>query len=210
MSVEHCTVVSLLPWKLTEEKPGLYPGQFNIAAAPKDGISILVVGESVFQFYVGDGRFMPMKEPADVIARSICRDYKLAKLGFKIGEEGTVGPGLFFVEGKFTEEEVKSRFVKQIQDARKEQMDWFEALMNLADDIFARTGRHQAVSDEMRHVCNLLGQTRPWNFDINTLKQTSECPACLSQIPQRAIVCAQCKTIVNQAEFDKRKFKQAS
>ena len=46
------TVVSLLPIKITEEKPGLYPGSFHIPAVKNGDFNILHVGVSHYIVYL--------------------------------------------------------------------------------------------------------------------------------------------------------------
>lgn len=202
----RATIVSLFPFNIEEKKPGVYPGVFILdPCLDIKKPSILQIGDSICHFFDGmTGKSIPMNQPVETMARSIVEDFRT---GF-ISISPEMGPGIFWVEGHHSVEEIIKKFSAELKEATDRQYKWFEALVKMGDDDFAKYGQHRAISDLQRHAAGFLKLDRPWAKKIEEQRMIS-CPACVQTIPELALVCSHCQTIVNSQEYEKRGFKQA-
>lgn len=154
------TIVSIFPFDIREAKPGMIPPEFFIPAAAKGDISILHVGLCKAYIYLDYERgSIPMTEFADIVAQSVVRDFNTAQLEFR-GEY--CKPGLMFLPGKYTKEQVLKDFAKEVEELKKAQYNWFIQLVKVADDSWNRTKRHSEISDIQRRAVKELNLTREW------------------------------------------------
>src|SRR5689334_8734464 len=104
------TVVSLIPKKIEEFKPGMTPSFYKIAPAPKDGISILVVEDGfhmVPMALTDPPKSIKMIDTSDTIARGLVEDYHSALIGVSYEDpEAIAAPGLFYIDGEHTVEQI--------------------------------------------------------------------------------------------------------
>lgn len=203
--MSKATVVSLFPMKIDERKPGIYPGHFVINAAKQDDIEILHVSNSHYWVNFHDGR-PPLKvdQPAEDIARSIVNDFVFNIFGFNI--ERDAFPGLFWVEGHLSKDEVKKQHSGKISEAKNHQRNWFENLVKLADDAWVGSNKqHKAIADIQRYACKQLGLTRDWLIEIPTQITTKPCPNCQEAVHANRVVC-KCGFIFDEAKYKAMKF----
>lgn len=200
------TLVSTLPFKLTEHKPGLNPSYYEVPAAEYNDISTIVIedGFHLLLIPLTDSKVPPMRitDTAEQIAASLIRDYVSAKLAIDL-ETGAI-PGLFWVEGKMSTLEIKQRFPHKVEVALHQTTLWFENLVKLADDDWAKSKQHRSISGEQRDACNFLNLEREWNFSAQA-ELNNLCFACKSVVHPEAIICSVCKAILNQVAYDKKK-----
>jgi hypothetical protein len=192
------TVVSLLPLEIREEKSGLYPGRFTIPASKDGKPSVLVIDESRHYVYLdGERGQMPVRNPAILVAEAIVNDFVNACLGVEPG----IGPGLFCVPGRHSPEEIELNFSEELNKARDSQLNWYKKLVMIADDDWEKYHRHTAISHIQRIAAKALGLDRPW---IEVIESTPPitCPLCQSQIPGNAIVCPNCKCVLDRAKYE--------
>lgn len=209
-----CTVVSSLPFRLREEKPGLFPiGLYCLPPVKERGdIEVLVVNEGLYYRYIGEGKQVEQYEKAVVIANSVVNDYANAQLGVDFTHEDVADnarPALFWVYGAWSKDEVKANFKTEIEIALKQQNKWFGNLVKIADDDWARYHQHKMISDLQRYAAGALGARKEWlspEIQANTMDM---CPACKSMIPAGAIICQVCRTLINPEAFSKLGLKQA-
>jgi hypothetical protein len=155
----NATVVSILPAKVNEEKPGLYPGTFQIPAAKDGDFNILHVGVSHYIVYLDSSRgSLRVPELGSKIARSIVEDFIKAQIGVEDGRE----PGLFWVEGHLTKEEILAKHKDLLEQAKEKQKNWFTALVMLGDDNWVRYGTHSAISGVQITAAKSLGHKAEW------------------------------------------------
>lgn len=197
------TVVSVLPFELKETKP-LTPAYYYIPKSEKNDISILHVGDGSRVIYMGEGKTVVVPVLSETIAHSLVSDYMSAMLGTysetKDGEIVKAQPGLFYVPGMLSKEEVKAIHADKIALARKEQEAWFLFLVKLADDDYSKTGQHRTISDLQRYAAKYLGfGTRPWITTIETKIQN--CPFCGSPISSEIVVCPVCHEVVDFEKY---------
>lgn len=195
------TVVSILPAALAEVKPGLVPSLYVIEASKNNEPEVLHVDRARFAVYIGDGRSLAQYTESDVVANSIVNDFSSAQLAVT----DTARPGLFVVEGKVEKQDVAKRFPGELKKAKTQQLEWFARLIRMADDEWKKYQSHRSITDYMRMAAEHLNMKRDWLLTIDDYRN---CPACQSKISSLAIICPQCKTIMDEAKY-KSTFKQA-
>lgn len=207
------TVISIVPFPIEENKPGIYPGHFFIPASKDNEPVVINVGESIYHVEVDEDRSITVKCPPNEIARSIVEDYVSSNLAYSEGENAA--PGVMWCDGKFSVAEVKLKFAKELVDLKQTQWNWFIKLVRMADDDWEKTRRHQSISDMQRYACKALGQDRPWIINQPTeqaiLQQSDSmrCIACQSFISKQAILCPNCKMIIDEVKYKTLKFAEA-
>ena len=194
------TIISQVPFELRESKP-CYPSEYIIPAAPWKGISTLIVETAHCYVYVDSNRGS-MKVPliAEELAEAIIKDFSTAVLA----RTETAKPGLFFEPGDWTPEEATTKFVDKIKKFRTYQINWFKALVRLADDDWQRTHQLKTISDLQRSAARFLELDKPW---VDTIpEEQQQCPACFHVVDPRAVVCYNCNCVLDSEKFDKMNF----
>lgn len=205
-----CTFVSTLPFPMTEDKPGLIPSHYLIEGVQQPGdFTITHIDDGYHNFIVplSDEKAPPIKmiDTGEKICEGLITDYLGAQLAIsteKRQDGFTAIPGIFFVEGVFSKDVIKAIHRDKLRIALGNTAAWFERLVKLADDDWARYHQHKTISDVQRDACNYLGIRREWNFEVQDVLNNL-CPACKSSIHPEAIICAVCKTVLNVEEFKK-------
>ena len=200
-----CTLISAVPRLIRESTPGLVVDFYYLNPA-KNGIEVLKVDDSFYYKPGLDGNSDKINTPAKEICDSVVNGYNSSQVGF--GDDAC--PAFFYVEGEFTKESASIKFKKEIEEAIRKQNNWFTNLVRIADDDWAATHRHAAISDLQRHACKELGQEREWAFVPENDSKESKCPACGSKllIPD-AVVCAVCRSVLNPKKYAEMKFATA-
>lgn len=198
----QCTIVSLLPWEpAPEEKPHLLPSVFIIPKAnPKTGIGVSHVGEAIY--YVPnpfDERSTKVSTSPNEVARSVVEDYVSGQMC--LGDNCC--PGLFWLEGELTEADVLKHFSNKVAEYKEKQINWFKALVNLADADFTKNRNRMAISDIQIHAAKYIGYNADW-VDFNSqLIEMAKCKFCQSPISIEAIKCPVCNEVVNPEAYKK-------
>jgi hypothetical protein len=202
------TVASILPMKIYEFKPGVYPASFHIPKANFDLKEIVVhpVFDAVRYQYIGEmhGGTVQHHVPAFQVANAVVNDYVEAKMCVFNGEEPekTARPGLIAFEGVFTADEIKIQFMKEIELLFVQQNNWFLRLVQYADDEWTRYQNHKIITDEQRLAANCLKFERDWNIDASKAAFI-KCQFCQVAISIAAIICSSCKEIVKPEAYKK-------
>jgi len=195
------TVISLFPLPITEQKPGLYPGYFVIPAAPIGGLSWLVVGDAVYYTETKNEQIHAMRTAYDVLAESIVHDFMTSHIGRIVG---SAEPGLFWVPGAFySEVQIRELFGIMVDEAEQKQNKWFEELVKIADDTYARTQRHTSVSNLQRLAAQRINAQRPWV--IRTGDSRNTCMYCKAEVPFGAIKCPNCREVLDVVAYKELK-----
>lgn len=196
-SMGNCTVVSLMPLPLMETKPQIMPGYFQIPPAKYGDLQVLQVGESIHWM---DSPFhgMPavkLTEPPKAIAKSIVNDF----IEGQLGTDTDTAPGLFWVEGHWSAQEIKERYPELVANAKARQDRWFVNLIRLADDDWEQNHQHRMISDIQRRAAKSLGMAREW---INVALDAAmlQCPMCKELVRPDAVVHASCGYILKPKE----------
>jgi hypothetical protein len=202
-----CTVVSLIPWVLKESKPGLYPGHYFIKPSDTKIPSIVhVTNKTVHFVYLDDTRgSMIARDPSDEVAKSIVNDFCNSQLG--TDEEAK--PGMFWVPGLLSVEEIMEQYGPELELARSQQIKWFTNICRIADDDWTRYHKHNVISDFQRLAATVIG----WNPERHewmnekaeeeapkTTQDMKKCIACFSIIEKEAKVCRFCRCIFPEAK----------
>lgn len=188
------TVVSFLPWALNELKPGIIPESYYIPPAINGIPGVLHVKDARANIYIRDGKTLPVTCPAEEIANALVDDYWKAQL--QASDEAR--PAMFWVVGKFSPEEVMTKFSKEITEAKKKQNVWFMRLVRLADDDWVRFGQHRMITDLQRYAAQSLGQiNKPWMKDLEP-SEFVKCPACSTLVDVKAALCSNCGFVTNK------------
>jgi len=202
---DKCTIVSIVPFPVEmEEKPGVYPGRFSIPAAKNGVPQVLVVGKSTAPVPMpGDRPPLIMDIASAEIARSIVEDY----LSSQLVATPDAHPGLAWLPGELTVEEVLVRHAALITELNVRQRRWFLVLVELADTDWARHHSHRVIADFQRFACTELGLTREWNVEIEVdARSPVRCPACKSVVPADTIVCPTCRCVLDREKFKEMQF----
>jgi|SRR5579864_1750100 len=207
----HCTVASIIPWDLYEEKPGLYPGRFKIPQSDGKIPSVIHISNKTIHYvYLDEARgSLQARDPSDEVAASIVRDYINSQL--VIGE--TARPGLFWLPGYLEAMELVEKHPNLVKTNQTLQNNWFLNLCRLADDDWTRYRKHTVISDFQRVAANQIG----WNPDehewmraqVIEQKETEVgplCVACQSPVTAKTIICPQCRCILLPEEYKKLTF----
>lgn len=195
-----CTVVSLVPFKIKEFKPGLIPGYFELKESDGKVPSVLVVGDAKHNVYIDDTRgSLGIRDASDEVARSIVEDFKDSQLGISDG----ISPAIFWVPGSYTAKEIMEKFPSELAAANLSQKRWFIEVCKIADNDWNQTHKHTSISDFQRKAAELLGYTKEsheW-MAPSLVMSSQRCPACNSSVSAGIIVCPNCRCILDTEKY---------
>lgn len=196
-----CTIVNLLPMELNEDKPHMLPSSFKVPAATKHSLGLLHVEEGIHYVpnpLVDDGKpnsSIKQITMPDEMARSIVEDYASAQVA--LGSGAT--PGIFYVSGRLTEKEVRELYPDLVEQYTVQMKKWFHNLCALADADWNRNHNMLAVSDLQRMAAKYLGINKEW-VEFKQ-QENAVCKFCTVFIPVGAIVCPNCKNILDDKAY---------
>ena len=197
------TVVSVYPFPLGDDnnKPGI---QFkvNMAAGSKDKPSVLHVPMVYMTRYVLDGVTTTIPLMPDEFAESIVNDF----CNNQVFSSPEARPGLFWVKGKKTVEQVLAEHKAELEFAYRKQLQFFAQLVRSADNSFSKSRNHREISDLQRYACKELKLNREWLVSTEHLSKVIDCPSCTNKVPATAAVCPQCKCILDPEKYKALKF----
>lgn len=193
--MDKATIVSIYPREIDEKKATLTPNRWVIPPGKVGKPSICIVGPSSWWREIDEDQpLLEIPVSSILIAESVCRDWMNGIVGCDMAESI---PGIFFVPGELTAKEVTDKYSKALELAKRRQENWYEALIKLADSLWARSnGNPLAISDDMRLAARELGieATKDW---MNTVKSVGmvRCKACGSLRNPDYPVCQTCRAI---------------
>jgi hypothetical protein len=200
-----CTVVSFFPFPLMEEKPGLIPNRFPIPASDTFKPQVLKVTKAMHYVYLDETRgSLQVRDSPDEVARSIVEDFCNAQLG--LGEGAS--PGIFWVNGDFTADEIEKKFPQEVVAVKVKQLKWFQAICRIADDDWNKYHQHNVVSDFQRKAAHLIGwkpEEHAW-MNARGLENSIKCPNCTKVLDGSVISCPDCRCIINKEAYEKLTF----
>lgn len=193
--LDKCTVVSIYPKDIREHKVTIQPGYFHIQPGSIDKPSTLIVGPSSWWRDVDE--FQPLLEithSSIQVAHALINDYTLGMLGVKDNAK----PGLFFVPGAFTTNEIKDKYKKELESARLRQNNLYTNLVKMGDIGWAKSnGNPLTISDDMRMAAVELNlRNKDWMADFQHMEMV-RCSACGSMRNPLYPMCGNCKTIID-------------
>lgn len=206
--MSHATLISIVPFKIQEFKPGIYPGFFELAPCKNNVPEILNIQDSVYHVEIDENRTITVKCQAEDIAKSLVSDYVVSNLQYSI--EANAAPGFMWKPGKLSVNDVLMKFGDDLAALRVTQMNWFSRLVQLADDDWEKSRQHKFISDMQRFAAKALGLDKPWIITPQTIElRTEKCPACQTLVMPEAIVCSQCRCVLNFEKYEKLKFAES-
>lgn len=188
------TICSLYPREVRDTKPGIIPYEYIVP--PSNGIipTLLVIEDGKSPLYRGSE--MPtfqMTVPAESIAKSLVNDFCKAQLAY----EPDAHPAVFWVPEELTSgKEAMDKYPVKIAEAKKAQMNWFEKLFRLAEDEWNRNHQHKTITEIQRFAAGSLGKTNVEWYTSPDPVPMIKCPACATLVEANAIVCRNCKMIL--------------
>lgn len=196
--MSHATIVSLMPIPFAREMIGHNPAYYAIPEAEQGDFNILVAGDGTSWLYVMDGKSVIRKHLAiDEVSELV--DTFIEATPY-VDENSR--PGIFYVEGKWTKDEIREKFAEKLAEAEDAQNSWFTKLVEKADDSWNKYHQHRDISDPQRIAATRLGLKREWNIRVEKGKNFMECPACKTMIRSDVSVCPQCRVIIDtEKEF---------
>jgi hypothetical protein len=191
--MDKATIVSIYPKDIRDSKETIQPGKFHVPGGNMDKPSITVVGAS--SWWNDRDADLPLLEipvSAVQIAESIIVDYCNGFLAASIGD---AMPGLFYIAGELSLEDVKRKYSVELVNAKFRQDKWYNILVKLGDSLWARSnGNPLAIWDEMRLAARELGRDKPWLKDFQA-KEMVRCFACGALRDPDFPICSNCKNV---------------
>lgn len=200
---DKCTIVSVMPRKISDTKHTIQPGFFEIAGAEDGDFSILVIGSSSWWRETGENEpLLEIPVSSFTVATSFINDYCSGLAGCNMGDKM---PGMFFVPGEYTKVTIQKyvdkngkTFNQLLNEARTKQKNWFMELVRQADIMWARTsGNPLSISNDARLAAGKLQLDKPWMQDYKAV-QMSNCPACGNIVNPQFPVCPNCKFVMDK------------
>jgi hypothetical protein len=198
-TLDRSSVVSIYPKAISERKPTIEPGIFNIPAGSMKNPQILIVGSSSWWREIDETMpYLEIVNNSIQVARSVVVDYCSGVLA---SDMVNAMPGLFFIKGVVTLEELKKSHQPELKEAERKQTNMYKDLIRLGDVGWSRSnGNPLSISDDMRMAATELGLDKPWNKDSILLERVA-CKACGTMITSDIIICPNCKVILNVEKF---------
>ena len=188
------TVISLYPKYIKEVKPTISPGIFVLEPGSVDKPFLLHVESSSYWLELQEEQpLMEIVNFSTQVADSIVRDYCQGLLGCNMND---MMPGLFWVPGRHNIKELRANQQHLLDAAAAKQKRWYEALLNLADQLWAQTnGNPLCISGDMREAAKQLNvENKDWMANFVAVAQV-QCKACGSLKDPRFPVCASCRAV---------------
>jgi len=207
--VSKSSIISIVPIEIRIDRAGaMFPDKWVIPAAVEVP-SILIVSDGWSRTYLGVERgFIKIPVNSYDLARSIVNDY----LRSCICTADECMPGIFAIEKEVTEKDL-GNYEKELSTCNLYQRAWFEQLIRMADNDWAKTGhKHNVISNTQRLIAKKLGLDKEWLFVTreDTPTGSIKCPSCFANIDARSVVCSNCRLILKPEEHKKLQFAGAT
>jgi hypothetical protein len=202
--MSKATLISIVPFPIAEFKPGIYPGFFEIGASNREIPELLVISDSVYHVEIDENRTITVKCPSEDIARSVVDDYIVSNLAFSVEEDSS--PGFFWKPGAHDLVSVMANFAKDLEYQKGRQIRWFKKLVATADDDWEKSRQHKFISDVQRYAAKYLKLTKPWIISSTQEQGFIKCIACQSSVDAHAIICPNCRCILNMEKYKTLQF----
>ena len=192
--MDKSTVVSIYPKHIIEKKHTIQPGVFELMPGSYISPSILIVGPSSWWKDVDENQpLLEIPHSSIVVADSIVKDYCNGILGCDMADNM---PGLFYVPGAFTVDDIKKLHKEELELANRKQRSWFTALVRMADALWARSaGNPLAISEDMKLAAREMNLVnKDWLKDSMTMELV-RCLACGFLKNPLYPICSNCKSI---------------
>lgn len=199
------TVFSIVPFPITEVKPGLFPNTFSLPASKNNKPVALTIGTCIHYVYIdGDRGSLQVRDSSAEVAKSICEDYINSQLGINEGAY----PGLAWLPGEITAEQFADQWPQTLAELKVAQRNWFGILCRIADTDWKRYQQHNVISEFQRIAARDIGlkpEAHLW-MDQAVPEAELTCPMCGSAHKPAQVICLGCKFILNQDEYAEANF----
>lgn len=192
--LDKATIVSIYPKDIDEKKETLFPSRWQIGAGRYDKPSVTVIGTSSWWRDIDiEQPLLQIPVSSVQIAQSLIVDYCN---GFLACNMADLMPGLFFIPGEFTVEQIKKDYSIKLTEAKFKQDAWFAMLIRLGNSLWARSnGNPLVIWDEMRMAARELGKHDvPW-LKMDVQMELVKCFACGSMRNPDFPICPSCKNV---------------
>lgn len=191
-----CTVVSMMPFEVNTAKPQVVADMVSsnengayLPAVEKGKMVTLQIRSCTRPYYVDydRGNIQIPTDPEEV-ARSIVQDEIRSSLYVSSGAQ----PALFYVHGLKSKEQIAREHVREVEEALKQQIAWFNRILKAADDVWQRFRQHRTLSTIHVTAAKWLNVKREWAEDAVAASNV-QCDYCQSLISEKAVVCPICR-----------------
>jgi hypothetical protein len=197
--VSDATIVSILPFEYIPKFPGLVPSSYVIPAAPENDFVVVHIPDGKGFVDIHEGRPpLIQNHSGEQIAGSIANDL----ISSSMYTTDIAFPGIKALPGRHEKEDIEKNFPDLLKGMQSAQKLWFGEWVKAADNIWSdpnARGKAYSISDMHRISANRLGLNREWMTFTRT--DQYRCPACTNFIPESALICPLCKTIVKPKEY---------
>lgn len=218
--LDKAVVVSIFPIDIDEKKPTIQPGRFIMPAGSLEKPSVLVVGRSTWWRTADEDQDFEVANGAIQVANSIVNDYIMGAP--EASHHEGIGPGLFWIPGakydkynkvsfEYTYKWVVEENTELIAKADAGQKEWYLRLVNMADALWAMSkGNPLAISSTMKMAARAIGQDdKEWLKNYKEAEKKA-CFACGMRNNPEAIICMNCRFVLDAKRFEMIKNQFAS
>lgn len=208
--MSKATIISISPAPLISDNPSIIPPRIVVPAAESESKPVtLVITDVQTWHYIplveGKGKKRSRFEKIDAYehAKAVVSDHVKSV----VASTSNAHPGIIAVEGSITL--VPKEILLSLQNM---QSAWKERVLKQADDLWNKYGQRKFISDIAVTIARREGldKDKEWARTLVVdRKLVRECPACFAQINANALVCKECRTIIDVKAYNE-KFKQAS
>lgn len=193
--LDKSTVISIFPLDILSEKITLQPGTWRIpAGTPQKPSLTTILPSSWWKDVDPDQPYIEIPVSSLLIAASIVDDYCT---GLYCCDMGEIRPGLFWVPGEKTLEQIKKEHKNLLDLAETRQKNWFVELVKNADAVWAQSnGNPRGIGKLEKIACKELGFNREW-MHSTVQAEFVKCVACGNLRDASYPICASCKTVVD-------------
>ena len=202
------TIVSIVPVKIEfRAKGAMYPDAWDMPEADDLKPEVLHIEDGWTRIYLGVERgYYKTTILSAVLAKGLVDAYIKSCIGY--GD--MCQPGVFTIPDKEIErKDVERACSEHLTHARICQSNWYEKLIKDADNDWSRSGHsHRSISDLQRRIAKKLRLDKEWLHisPTETPYGMMKCPACVSDIETKSIVCKHCHLVLKPEEYKKYEF----
>lgn len=197
---DKATVFSIYPKSIPVCYVTVQPSDYLIPAGKDNAPGRLVVGPcSWWRDIDPEQPLLEIRVSALQVADSLVRDYCNARWGSNMGDSM---PGLFYLPGEKTVEEMKKEAGHLLVTAIQKQRNWYRELVKQADSMWARAnGNPLAIDDTARIAAHELGLERDWRSNYKATEMV-KCVACGQLRDPLFPICSHCHAVIDKKKAD--------
>lgn len=165
---------------------------FRIEPVPRGEYRLLKVTDLFQREYVGSGTYIGIPVFGEHIAPDLVSEWAKNAMLERFG-----GPGIFVCAGDEPTQE-------ELAKATRAQSRWCRALIDKAQGDWIRGQREHILEGSIFHkAAAWMGETG-YEWMKNPEMNLVACPLCRASIDAQAVVCPNCRNVINPVEFQRR------